>query len=501
MRCWMLVRTRSWTRGWFRVALLALVTSVAASCGGGAASTSRAGPRVLPGATAHAVELELPVDDTEIVGSVTVRVRSLPGARARDVLVRFERTWLDRNGALTRVPGAVVVPAFGLYASTVNEVEVDVGFVGGGAEAFALDVQTPPEAAGPLPWTVQHLDPDVALDFFFVQAQGPPCVVDVDGRVRWCAPPLDEPVFPFVATADGVLVGSMFTSALHRVDWAGRVAKGQLRDVRCRHTHHNLEPGKIGYLDTVTWRGDDYTRPQSVLVEVTPDGDIVHVWDFDRIVGQAIRDAGEAPAGLVRPGVDWFHMNSAVYDPSDDSILASSRESFVIKVDYATGAIRWILGNPEKLWFSGYPKSLAPLALAVNGSPPIGQHALSVSPDGTRLLCFDNGRGNIVLENVGDDRLGSRVVEFTIDADARTATETWVYDLDPADSSGHCSSAMRTRAGDVLLVSSAPAAGGPARVFLVTDDGRVAFRAMPTEGTCDAAYHVLEAPWSDLVLE
>lgn len=499
IRC-MWARVAARTRVPLCMASLSLMSVVAASCGGGPAASSLEEPRIVPGATPHAVELVLPVEDAATVAHVTVRVRSLPGARARDVVVRFTRTWLDRNGALTRTPGSVVVPAFGLYASAVNAVEADVAFAGGGTRAFAVDVETPPDEAGTLPWTVHQVDPDLAFDFFFVQAQAPPCVVDIDGRIRWCAPALDEPVFPFVATADGVLVGSMFTSALHRVDWAGRVTRGELRDARCLHTHHNLERGKVGYLDTVTWRGDDYTRPQSVLVEVTPDGEIVHVWDFDRIVGQAIRDAGEAPEALVRPGVDWFHMNSAVYDPSDDGIIASSRESFVIKVDYATGAIRWILGHPQKLWFAAYPQSLAQLALAVNGQPPIGQHALSISPDGTRLLCFDNGRGNIVLENVGDDRPSSRVVEYALDEQARTATETWVFELDPGDSSGPCSSAVRTRAGDVLLVSSAPAGGGPARVFLVTDDGRVAFRAMPGEGTCDAAYQVFEAPWSDLTL-
>jgi len=45
-------------------------------------------------------------------------------------------------------------------------------------------------------------------------------------------------------------------------------------------------------------------------------------------------------------------MNSATYDSRDDSLIVSSRENFVIKVDYSSGRLIWILGDPAKYWYT-----------------------------------------------------------------------------------------------------------------------------------------------------
>ncbi|MCB9830182.1 MAG: aryl-sulfate sulfotransferase [Planctomycetes bacterium] len=474
---------------------------LATACGGGSAATVLESPTVVPGPMPHAVEVEVPLSNPDAVERITYRIRSMPGARAQDVVVRFERTWLDRNEALTRMPGFAVIPVFGLYAAYVNDVEIDVQLQGGKVASSTIAIETPPESLGAPGWNVDQAEPGLAMDFFTVQSQGPPVVVDVDGKVRWCAPDLGEPVFPFVITPDGMIVGSLFSNAWHGLDWLGNKTPRQMQDPRCGLSHHNLTLGKVGILNTVTWLGDDYMRQESVLAELTNDGALIRAWDFDQIVADAIVAGGEDPASFVQGPADWFHMNAGIYDPTDDSVVVSSRENFVMKVDYATGAIRWILGNPGKAWFADFPNSLATFALTVNGLPPIGQHAISMSADGQRLLCFDNGKGNIILPNVGDDRITSRVVEYVIDPVARTATESWVFELDPADRSDYCSSAYRTRAGDVILVSSGPADAGSARLFVVRDDGTVMFRASPVEGRCNAAYRCQEAPWNDLTLE
>ena len=78
---------------------------------------------------------------------------------------------------------------------------------------------------------------------------------------------------------------------------------------------------------------------------------------------------------FVRPGVDWFHNNSAIYDPSDDSIIVSSRENFVIKLDHKTGQIIWIFGDPTKYWYTFPSLRAKALTLAPGGLYPIGQHA------------------------------------------------------------------------------------------------------------------------------
>src|SRR5699024_12576163 len=46
--------------------------------------------------------------------------------------------------------------------------------------------------------------------------------------------------------------------------------------------------------------------------------------------------------------VDWFHQNSVVYHESDDSIIISGRhQDAVMKIDYETEEIEWILSAPD----------------------------------------------------------------------------------------------------------------------------------------------------------
>ena len=73
-----------------------------------------------------------------------------------------------------------------------------------------------------------------------------------------------------------------------------------------------------------------------------------------QIIADAMRARGDDPSAFVRRGQDWFHNNSATYRASDNSLIVSSRENFVIALDYASGAIKWILGDKTKAWFQ-YP--------------------------------------------------------------------------------------------------------------------------------------------------
>lgn len=83
---------------------------------------------------------------------------------------------------------------------------------------------------------------------------------------------------------------------------------------------------------------------------MTPRGGIINSWDFDEIVGGEISSTGEDPSAFVQNNVDWFHMNSAIYVPQNDSLIVSSRENFVLKLDYSAKKIMWIMGDTAKQW-------------------------------------------------------------------------------------------------------------------------------------------------------
>ena len=109
--------------------------------------------------------------------------------------------------------------------------------------------------------------------------------------------------------------------------------------------HHNIDPGKTGML----LEADTTSYFESVIMEVDFSGNVLKTWNFADIISAAMRAGGDDPSQFVYPTpTDWFHNNAAYYNRADDSLIVSSRENFVICIDYQTSAIKWILGDPDQ---------------------------------------------------------------------------------------------------------------------------------------------------------
>ena len=135
------------------------------------------------------------------------------------------------------------------------------------------------------------------------------------------------------------------------------------------------------------------------------------------------------PASLfIQTPNDWFHNNSVAYNRADDSLIVSSRENFLICIDYETGAIKWILGDPTKKWCQFPSLRRYALTLAPGSLPPIGQHAISVTFD-QNILVFDNGQNSTFQEPAGTERAYSTPRKYKLDLNAKTATEIWNFEL------------------------------------------------------------------------
>jgi outer membrane protein assembly factor BamB len=207
-----------------------------------------------------------------------------------------------------------------------------------------------------------------------------------------------------------------------------------------------------------------------------------------------MRAHGDDPDGLVRPGFDWFHMNSAIYNAADDTLLVSSRENFVVKLDYATGQIKWLLGDPTKHWYVNFPSLRAVALTLTNGNPPIGQHALSILPDGG-LLLFNNGTPSLNqlpgLPN-GATLPYSAPVKYAIDEQARTAAAVWTYEHDRKLVSDICSSVFQGGPNSYLVNYSVADARTRTRLMGVDADGSVAFDLEYPTSLCATSF--LAAP-------
>jgi hypothetical protein len=203
--------------------------------------------------------------------------------------------------------------------------------------------------------------------------------------------------------------------------------------------HHNNDPGKFGMLIEV----DTTSQIESVILEVDPCGNVLKRWDLADIISAAMTAGGDDPTQFVKGApTDWFHNNAVTYRKSDDTLVISSREDFVIAIDYNTNAIKWILGDTTKYWAT-FPSLLAfSLTLGPNTLPPIGQHAVSFTTD-DELLLFDDGlsSNNQGAGNPkGADRTYSAPRRYHLDLQNKVATEVWNYPYAESIYSRICSS-------------------------------------------------------------
>ena len=201
-------------------------------------------------------------------------------------------------------------------------------------------------------------------------------ILDIDGFVRWVAnTPLDSNSSMYDTGQLIVFVGDeMFELALFGEVNAAELTQEGLSSIQA---HHDVDRDKFGYLIEID--ADEEGRSErifeSILREVDESGRTINAWDYGIIFRDLIEADGYDSSNFVRDGVDWFYMNSAIYDPSDNSIFASSRENFVVKVDYGKPEVLWLLADETRHWYINYPP-LQVLSLSSADVKPGGQHAL-----------------------------------------------------------------------------------------------------------------------------
>ena len=214
--------------------------------------------------------------------------------------------------------------------------------------------------------------------------------------------------------------------------------------------------------------GADATVIDAVIEEVTPEGDLLWIWNSKDHIG--LEETGRWwPTALKgADGADIVHMN-AVEPVGEDAVMLSNRHNdAVYKVDKDSGEIIWKLGGtwtPKSLTVKNDPEGAFPLG---------GQHDVRLQPDGT-ITIHDN-RTNLP---------GSpRSVRYQIDEVAKTATLVEEVTDPLAPSSICCGSSRRSADGSWLfswggrsLVTEFDAAGQ--RTFKLEFGGAFSYRAVP----------------------
>ncbi len=437
--------------------------------------------------------------DLELVRSISYSVEPKPGSASKPVRVTYSMEALDSRGRV--MSGEVLLPVFGLYAGYPNTVSIDLGFDDGSSQPIAHTLTTAaytdPNGVYDVPEIVKKRAVGSALDFDFFAMKsglGTPVIVDTDGAIRWVGT-IPRSHIISVFTDNGFVAGSQSSGKIWRAELDGTETSWPSAPSIYTRFHHNIDVGKAGFLAGV----NTASNFQSTLVEFTKDGGFHKVWDFATIVSDHLRNAGDDPSLLVRPPNDWFHTNSAIYDASDDSLIVSSREHGVMKIDYDTGAIRWILGDPTKYWWQ-FP-SLRAKALTLNpgGLYPTGQHALSITHDGL-LLLFNAGNPSQAQPTGaprGESRTYSAVSAYRIDGTNMTANEVWHFDYGQLLHTDHCSSAYE--AGQSILISYARINDFlHARLVGLNDQHDVVFDFQYEARGCNTSWNAVPVPLEDM---
>jgi hypothetical protein len=202
----------------------------------------------------------------------------------------------------------------------------------------------------------------------------------------------------------------------------------------------------------------------------------------------------------VRPGNDWFHVNASTYDPSDDSVIISGREDFLIKVNYSTHDIVWIFGDPTKYWYTFPSLRAKALTLDAAGDYPIGQHGVSITSDGY-VMVFNDGLGSVNQpsgEPAGLSRTFSEVSAYSVNTAAMTAQNVWNFNYGQSIYSPICGSSYE--AGNTYLVDFATADNeAEARLVGLDANQNVVFDFQyASPSACGAAWNAIPIPFENL---
>ena len=394
----------------------------------------------IPGATPFLSQLTLGVSNTAVVKSVQFAIAPKPGSSTRPLSATYSSDYLAGRGDV--VTGKIFLPVYGLYDNYTNTVTLTYTFNDGSSKQDSTSVATNAfnDPCGyKTPTILQAKTKDNSLSYDYVLVKGAcstysPAIIDTDGALRWVGT-TGAQFFSLAFFENSIYIAD--GSLLYRNDLDGTVSLlGNYASAGVSDFHHNVDRGKSGLL----FEADTKSYLESIIMEIDTEGKLLKTWNMADIISAAMLAGGDDPAQFVYASpTDWFHNNAVTYDRADDSLIVSSRENFLICIDYSTGAIKWILGDPEKAWYQFPSLRQYALNLAPGSLPPIGQHAVSLTYD-QGVMVFDNGLNSLFQQPPGALRTYASPRKYQIDLNTRMATEVWNYPMDESVDNPYCGS-------------------------------------------------------------
>lgn len=340
------------------------------------------------------------------------------------------------------------IPVLGLYPDTENEVTVTLTDESGNSMEKTVTIKT-----GTLAKSIATIDVKEAdtqkMDLgdseltFVIPSTKRAYAFDANGDVRWHSTRYNSHIFKELTNGNllyltkesndadtyNVLLETDYLGKIyHRYDFSSSSAANDTGKSEGEMTvihHDGIELPSGNFLLTVN-DGSNYI--EDTMIELNREtGEIEKTIDLKDILPEAFYEDYDSTS-REDGKVDWFHQNSVEYDEADNSIIISGRhQDTIMKIDYDTSEIKWIMGDS-----SGWPESYQKYFLKGDVKASGGQHAAIVLPDQddndetTDILYYDN---NISVTR-GDEETSekySEVRQVRINDAEMTIEEVWTF--------------------------------------------------------------------------
>lgn len=321
------------------------------------------------------------------------------------------------------------LPIYGLYADYNNKVDISYTLSDGKKITKQVEIQTdklPDNFV--LPTSVKKDSSKLTNDLYFFtpSSKGYTCAYDVNGDVRWYLS--NNAVWDNTRLKNGHMMVSTerlvnspyYMTGLYEIDLLGHIYNEYSLKGGYHHDYFELPNGNL------LVASDDFNNESGTVEDYIVEldrttGNIIKTWDLKDILNM---EDGKSENWS---SYDWFHNNSVWYDDATNSITLSGRhQDAVINIDYTSGKLNWIIGDPTN-WSSEYQKYFF---------TPVGedfewqwsQHAAMITPEGY-VFIFDNGNNKSKDSSKYVDATNSysRGVMYKIDTDKMTIEQVYEY--------------------------------------------------------------------------
>ena len=316
------------------------------------------------------------------------------------------------------------LPIYGLYPGYENEVIIECN---GKTETIYIQTENLPDDFI-LPTDVVANKEKLTNDLYFFtpSSNGYTCAYDVNGDVRWYL--TINALWEINRLENGNLLVSTerlinspyYMTGLYEMNLLGKIYNEYSLEGGYHHDYFEMENGNL------LIASDDFYNEKGTVED--------YIVELDRNTGKIVKTFDLKDILNMQDGksenwidYDWFHNNSVWYDKQTNSITLSGRhQDAVINIDYDTGKLNWIIGDPTN-WSEEYQKYFF-TPIGDNFEWQWSQHAAMITPEGY-VFILDNGnnKSKIKDEYVEANNSYTRGVMYKIDTTNMTIEQVWEY--------------------------------------------------------------------------